>query len=164
MIIGCCGAGKSTLARRLHALTNLPLVHLDQHYWQPNWVEPSKAVWTQQVKELVVDNQWIIDGNYSGTMDIRFAKADTIIFMDYPRWTCLGRVLKRIFRHHGKVRPDMPEGCRERFDLPFLQYVFGFKKHKRPAILRQLAALSADKKVIVLKNDQAVNAFLSSHF
>ena len=37
LIIGCGGAGKSTLARRLGEKTGLPVVHLDKLYWRPGW-------------------------------------------------------------------------------------------------------------------------------
>ncbi|MEL6971000.1 MAG: adenylate kinase, partial [Bacteroidota bacterium] len=108
MIIGCCGAGKSTVARRLHDLTDLPLQHLDQHYWLPNWQEPDKASWQAKVQALSDQPQWIIDGNYGGTLDIRLQRADTVIYLDYATPKCLWRITKRIWRYHGQVRPDMP--------------------------------------------------------
>ena len=71
MIIGCSGAGKSTLAIRIHQITKLPLIHLDGHFWNSNWVETDKTSWAQKVKEFSLKDAWIIDGNYGGTMDIR---------------------------------------------------------------------------------------------
>jgi len=98
MIIGCCGSGKSTLARALHEKTDLPLIYLDQHYWLPNWRESTKEVWEVKVRGLTAGEQWIIDGNYSGTMNIRLARADTIVYLDFPTWKCLYRVIKRIVK------------------------------------------------------------------
>ena len=70
--------------------------------------------------ELVKEDEWIIDGNYGGTMDIRMNAADTIIFLDIHRTICVYRAFKRIVQYRNKTRPDMGAGCEERFDLQFL--------------------------------------------
>jgi len=106
MVIGCCGAGKSTFSRKLAEITKL-----------------EKVEWKTIVTKLSNRPNWIIDGNYGGTMDIRMEKADTIIYLDYPTIKCLWRITKRILKYKGQVRPDMPEGCKERFDLDFYHYV-----------------------------------------
>jgi len=162
MIIGCCGAGKSTLAANLHDITQLPLIHLDQHYWLPNWTEPSKEVWNKKVASLVKGENWIIDGNYSSSMDLRIARADTIIYLDYPTWRCLWRVIKRVSRYHGRRRPDMPEDCNERFDIDFLHYVLTFNIRKRKSTLRRLNAVSDRISIITLKSDQEVAKHLAT--
>jgi len=152
MVVGCCGAGKSTISRKLHEKTGIPLFHLDQYYHQPNWEEPSTADWIAANHKLVEGDQWIIDGNYNSTMDIRMAKADAIIFMDYPTIKCFWRVITRIWKYHGQVRPDMPEGCPERFDLEFLHYVATFGYVKRPGLLKKLAAFGGKK--VIIPNDR----------
>lgn len=76
MIIGCCGAGKSTLARKLHAVAGLELIHLDRQYWKSGWIETEPEEWGEKVAGLVAKPNWIIDGNYGGTMDIRIKRAD----------------------------------------------------------------------------------------
>ena len=115
IIIGSCGAGKSTLAKQLHQATGVPLIHLDTQYWSAGWVEPTKAAWEQKVKTLVAQPGWIMDGNFGGTMPIRMARADTIIYLDRSRWLCLFRVLRRVAKNYGKTRSDMAAGCPERF-------------------------------------------------
>ena len=120
LVIGCCGAGKSTFSTKLQSALNLELIHLDQYYHKPNWEEPEKEQWEGIVNNLVQKPTWIMDGNYKGTFDIRFKEADTIIYLDYSTLKCLWRVIKRIVKYHGTVRPDMPKGCEERFDLEFL--------------------------------------------
>ncbi len=162
MVIGCCGAGKSTLSKQLHQILGLELIHLDQQYFSPNWVEMEASAWDEKVKELVQKDTWIIDGNYNRTMDIRLEKADTVIFLDQPRWKCFYRVLKRVITNYGQVRPDMAEDCPERFDLEFLIYVARFHKDKRPALLKRIQHLDTNKKLYWLKNDKAVNDFLEN--
>jgi len=152
MVVGCCGAGKSTISKKLHERTGLPLFHLDQYYHQPNWTEPRQEDWIADNHKMVEGDQWIIDGNYNSTMDIRLPRADTLIFMDYPTVKCFGRVVKRILKYHGEVRPDMPEGCRERFDLEFLHYVATFGMVKRPGLLKKVAAFERD--TFIIRNDK----------
>lgn len=162
MIIGCCGAGKSTFARKLHERTALPLVHLDQVFWNPGWVEPPKDEWREKVEGLVSEPEWILDGNYGGTMDIRIQHADTIFFLDYPTWKCLWRITKRLILNYGKVRESMKEGCPERFDLKFFLYVAHWRITRRAGILAKLQQVADDKQIILLRNDREVRQFLEA--
>ena len=162
MIIGCSGAGKSTFARNLYDVINIPVIHLDQHYHLPNWEEPPKEEWEEKVKELVEGEEWIMDGNYGGTFDIRMRKADTIIYLNYSTLSCLHRVIKRTIKYYGQSRPNMAPGCKERFNLEFLHYVAVFNMIKGKSISKKLESLSESKKVITLKNDKEVEDFLSN--
>jgi adenylate kinase family enzyme len=162
MIIGCCGAGKSTLARRLHEITNLPLYHLDQYYWKENWTETRKNEWEPIVEELANKDEWIIDGNYGGTFKPRMDRADTIIYLNYNTLQCLYRVTKRIVKFHGKVRPDMPDGCNERFDFEFLHYVATYNLIRGKSIKIKLDSLRTKKRIIVLKTDIEVSKFFNT--
>ncbi len=161
MVIGCCGSGKSTLSRQLHKAIGIPLYHLDQYYWKPNWVETPKEEWKSIVLDLANKAEWIIDGNYGGTMDIRLKQADTIIFMDISTVRCLYRVLKRIWKYHGKVRPDMPERCRERLDFYFLHYVASYNMLRRKRLLKMLEKVKNHKEVHTIRNNRDISVFLS---
>ena len=104
LVIGSGGAGKSTLAREMARRTGLPLIHLDQHYWRPGWVPAPPDAWRTRVEELIQRPTWIMDGNYGSTLEPRLAAADTVVFLDTPRLVCIGRVLRRWWRHRGRAR------------------------------------------------------------
>jgi adenylate kinase family enzyme len=158
-IVGCSGAGKSLLAIKLGEMTGLPVIHLDREYWRPGWKEPTRFEWIEHVMELAKGERWIIDGNYSGTMDIRFEVCDTIVFMDYPRNVCLMRVLKRVLRYYGRRRPDMPEGCNERFDLLFMKWIWNYRKKVRPLVLTLIEEYASGRDVHILKSDRDTKRF-----
>jgi adenylate kinase family enzyme len=73
----------------------LPLIHLDRLYWKPNWVETTdKSEWKRTIENALRHDAWILDGNYSGTLEMRLEKCDTVIFLDLPRLLCVYRILK----------------------------------------------------------------------
>ncbi|VEP15592.1 Topology modulation protein [Hyella patelloides LEGE 07179] len=164
-IIGCCGAGKSTLANHLGARLGLPVIHLDYHYWQPGWIETPTEKWIEKQQYLVNSDRWIIDGNYLSTMDIRLQAADTIILLDFSRFLCLWRIFRRYLQYYSPdkelVRPDMADGCAERLSWDFLLYVWNFAHHQRQHVLSKLELYQHDRKVTILKNPQQVDSFLS---
>ena len=159
IIIGCGGAGKSTLARKLGEKTGLPVVHLDKLFWKPGWVESTKEEIDEKIREEMQKPFWIMDGNYNRTMPRRIECCDTIIYLDFSRLACIRGVLKRILTTYGTVRPDMGEGCPERVDLEFLQWVWNFNKNKRERYYHMLNSLE-NKQVYILRSRRAVNQFL----
>ena len=159
IIIGCGGAGKSTLARELGEKLDLPVVHLDKLFWKPGWVEMEKDAFDALLRIEIAKERWIMDGNFNRTMPERIARCDTIIYLDFSRLACLMGVLKRVITTYGTVRPDMGEGCPERFDLDFLKWVWNFNKEKRERYYRMLNETEGVEK-IVLKNRRAVRKFL----
>jgi adenylate kinase family enzyme len=162
MIVGSAGSGKSTFARRLGEQLDLPVVHLDTLYWRPGWVEPSQEEWHEQVREAVQADAWVMDGNYSATMDLRFERADTAIFLDIPRRVCLYRVLKRSIRHRGRVRSDGATGCPERLEWFFLKWVWSFPAKRRPAMLQRLENVPASVNIVHLCNDWEIDGFMEA--
>jgi adenylate kinase family enzyme len=160
LVIGSGGAGKSTFSVRLGKLLNIEVIHLDVLYWCPGWVETPKPEWREKVGELVKRETWIIDGNYSGTFDIRFAACDTVIFLDVARPVCLWRVLKRLLLYRTKGRPDMAAGCRERFDLKFMMWIVSYPRRTRPKVLQRLAESAQSKQIIHLRTQLEVEGFL----
>lgn len=144
LIIGPCGSGKSTLARQLAPLMSLPLVHMDQLGWQAGWVETDKTELNQRLAEVVAQNEWLIEGNYGSTLGPRLERADTVIYLDFPIRLCLWRLLRRIVTHRGQSRPDMPEGCPERFDAAFFWYVINWNSGPRLRTEARLAGFSGN--------------------
>jgi len=162
MIIGCAGAGKSTLAQKLGIKLTLPVYHLDAYYWQPGWQAMPKDQWIEFQEKLVQKEKWVIDGNYGGTFDIRMQAADVIILLDFPRRTTIYRIFKRRIKYHGKTRPDLNEKCPESLSWDFFKWVWHFKKKNLPPILEKLQSYSKSKKVIILKSQQDVDELLSN--
>jgi adenylate kinase family enzyme len=162
LVIGSSGAGKSTFSIRLGEITGLPVIHLDKNYWLPDWIEPPKEVWLEQVAELITREEWIIDGNFGGTMEMRLASCDTAIFLDLPRHVCAWRVLKRAVTYRGVTRPDLASGCPEKIDLPFLKWVWDFPSRSRPRVLDRLSNVADRVKIFRLHNDREKEEFLGS--
>ncbi len=138
LVIGPCCAGKSTLAITLAKRLGLPAFHMDKFNWQPGWVESSKDEIANRLNAIITQEAWVIDGTYGGTLPQRVARADMIIYLKFPISLCVWRLMRRIFIFRGTTRPDMTEGCPERFDLGFLFYVmrwnFGAKQRLEAAI------------------------------
>ena len=162
LVIGCGGAGKSTLAVELGRLLDLPVIHLDRHFWRPGWVSVPTEEWEEIVRDLVAGERWVMDGNYGATLDMRLAAADTVIFMDFPTRLCLWRVLARWVRHRGRTRPDMGPECPETVDLEFLRWIVSFRRKSRPKILSAVQEHGEGVQVVVLRNPREVRAFLAS--
>lgn len=162
VVVGSGGAGKSTLARRLAAVTGLPLHHLDVLFWGPNWQETPSEEWERVQRRLVSGERWIIDGNYAATLDIRIAAADTIVFLDLPRVLCTRRATLRSLRRWGQRRPDLAEGCNERFDLEFLRWVWDFNRTTRPNVVDAITRHGEGKRIVWLKRPSDVRNFLAS--
>jgi adenylate kinase family enzyme len=162
LVIGSGGAGKSTFARRLGARLKTEVIHLDSLYWNPGWVETPKAEWRKTVEDLLKRESWIMDGNYSGTLDLRLGACDTVVFLDISRAIGLWRVGKRLLLHWHRTRPDMAAECREKFDLEFIRWVWNYPQTARPKVLERLREHSRDKKIICLRSQAEVEQFLAS--
>ena len=160
IVVGNSGSGKSFLSKKISAITSLPLVHLDVEYWKPNWEKTPKDEWIKIQNNLVEKEKWIIDGNYNGTMELRFTAADIVIFLDINRFTCLFSAIRR----HGKKRSDLPQYLDEKFRFEFLQFckwIFEFSKTGRRTII-DLHEKYPDKPFIIIKKRREIEKVLSS--
>ena len=138
IIIGSPGSGKSRLSKILGEKLNLPVIHLDQLFWKENWVRVSDEVFRERLICELEKDKWILDGNFAKTLKLRLKYSDHVVFMNYPSWLCVLRVLKRVITNKGKTRPDMTEGCPERLDIEFLKYVKNFKKLRLEQIKKDI--------------------------
>lgn len=161
LVVGCGGAGKSTFSRRLASLTGLPRIELDYAYWRPGWTESSNDEWLAKVAELCAEPSWILDGNYSGSMHIRLPRADTVIWLDYPRHICMRRVLGRVAHDYGRVRNGLPEGCPEHLSLEFLRYIWNYKAKSRPRLIGKLEQFGSHAKLHTLRSDRDAERLLA---
>jgi adenylate kinase family enzyme len=162
LIVGNSGGGKSTLARQLGDKLGLPVVHLDILYWKPGWVQSDDTAFRARVAEALKGPAWICDGNFTSSYDQRMPLADTIIWIEQPRLLCLVRAVRRIFAYRGRVRPDMAEGCREQFDPDFYRFIWTFDREKKPQLEAAIAAHGAQARLIRLRSDREIAAFLES--
>ncbi|MBU9710549.1 DNA topology modulation protein [Evansella tamaricis] len=165
MVMGVsAGVGKSTFARKLGEALQLDVYHLDTIFWKPNWVETPLEEFRAKQKEIVKKDQWIIDGNYSNSYDIREQHADTIIYLELPLLVCLYRVLKRRIVHSGKTRPDMREGCEEKIDFKFLKFIITtYHRRKKMMRTRFKEFQNSKRVVIVLQGREEIKQFLKEY-
>lgn len=162
-IIGCGGAGKSTLAVRLGSLLDLPVVHLDAVYWKPDWQKPPQEEWQRRHRDLLCREAWILDGNYGGTMKERIEAGDTVILLALSRFTCLFQVFRRAIRHLGRSRPDIHPGCREQLpDREFLGWIWNYNRTRLPGILEYLERIRDTKNVVILRSGTEVEKFVNA--
>ena len=160
MIVGSAGAGKSTLARKLNDIMGIKLFHLDRLFWKPGWECISREELEEKIRSIITLDLWIIDGNYSSTMEMRLKEADTIIFLDFPLWLCLWGVIKRRFMYEGKTRPDITEGCKEKLDWEFIKWILTFPFKKRKSIHEKIKKYSEGRNIFIFKNRKEVKEFI----
>lgn len=131
MIIGQPGSGKSWLARKLGKVTGLPVVHIDHIHWKDGWVERAAEEKDILVAEVHAQDTWIFEGGHSRSWGDRMARADTCIWLDVPIWKRAWRVFYRTLKHYGQSRPDLPDGCLERFDWEFTRWIWNTRSTGR---------------------------------
>lgn len=156
MIIGCPGSGKSTFSRALHKKIGIPLYHLDQMYWNADKTTVEKSVFMQRLFDTLQKEQWIIDGNYASSMEIRLQACDTVFFLDYPLDTCIEGVKSR----RGKERSDMPwvEAENEE-DEAFIEFIRHYESENKPKVMELLKQYS-QKRIYIFKDRNEADAYL----
>lgn len=159
-VVGSGGAGKTTLANTLGRKLNLPVIHLDEHYWRPGWVPTPREEWRTRQRELVAAEKWIIDGNYSSTLDLRLARADLVVVLAFARWRCLLGVVRRWTTNYG--RGVQARGCPERVSLEFLKWVWDYPTNGRKRLDAALAEYAQGAQVVELDGPSRVSRFLAS--
>ena len=153
LVIGCPGSGKSTVSRALHNKTGIPLYHLDMMYWNADKTTVEKSVFLERLSAVLEKNEWIIDGNYGSTMELRMAACDTVIFLDYPLDVCLDGIKER----RGKPRSDMPWIETEE-DAEFIEFIKNYNEQQKPKVL-ELLEKHGDKNIVILESREQADEF-----
>ena len=158
IVIGCPGAGKTTFAQKLAKKTGLPLVHLDAIWHKADRSHITRDEFDARLGEILALDEWIIDGNYSRTLERRIAACDTVFLFDLPVEVCLAGAIARL----GKGRYDMPWIDTEP-DPRLMREIEEFGVKNLPAIYELLEAYN-DKSVTVFKSREMADAFLDGDF
>ena len=155
IVIGCPGSGKSTVSRALHNKTGIPLYHLDMMYWNADKTTAEKSVFLERLSTVLEKDEWIIDGNYGSTMELRMVACDTVIFLDYPLDVCLDGIRER----RGKPRSDMPWIETEE-DSEFIEFIKNYNEQQKPIVIELLGKYN-DKNIVIFKSREQADAFLN---
>lgn len=160
-IIGSSGAGKTWLAKHLSSILNIGVIHLDRVFLQVCWDSMPSDARINILKELVQQEQWIIEGTFLRSSGPRLKEADTIIFLDMPPWLCLLRIFYRHFWCRKQPRPDLLDGCSDHLNMRrILKVVFFRIRHHKELILK-MQNYSLDKEIIWLRSPKEVENFLA---
>lgn len=155
IVIGCPGAGKSMFARALRDATNLPLYYLDMIWHKPDKSNVTPEEFDARLNQIILGDEWIIDGNYLRTMEMRLAACDTVFFLDYPQEVCLVGAQSRV----GTPREDMP-WVETEFDEEFKQWIMDFSSEQRPKIGELLENYRENRTIFVFKSRAESDQYL----
>jgi adenylate kinase family enzyme len=159
IIIGCPGAGKSTFARILSDKTHLPLYYLDMLWHKSDRTTVDRTIFDQKLKEIVVKDKWIIDGNYGRTLEMRIQACETIFLLDFPVEECLAGAESRI----GKQRVDMP-WIETEFDEEFRQWIVDFPKNELPIVYQLLDRYKSEKDIYIFHARADIDDYILKMF
>ena len=157
IVIGCPGSGKSTFSKALSSKIGIPLFHLDMMFWNADRTTVEKTIFRQRLSNVLQLDEWIIDGNYQSTIELRLQACDTVFFLDYSLDTCLDGVRSR----RGKVRTDMPWIEKENEeDVEFIEFIKKYRSESRLVVLELLEKYE-NKKVHIFKERSEAEEFLN---
>ena len=156
IVIGCPGSGKSTFSKALHQITGIELIHLDRLFWNADQTSVEKSVFLTRLSEAMNADEWILDGNYASTMEMRMQACDTVIFLDYPTQVCLDGIEQR----KGKARSDMPWVEPDRYAPEFLDFIKGYRAQSRPQV-KELLSRYSHKDIYIFSARAQAEEFLA---
>lgn len=157
IVIGCPGAGKTTFAEKLSRLTGLPLYYLDAIWHKPDRTHISREEYDARLQEILARDAWIIDGNYSRTMETRMAACDTVFLFDLPVADCLQGATQRL----GKGRYDMPWIDTE-LDPRLKAEIEAFPEKNLPGIYALLERYKTGRKIVIFKSRYQADEYLKT--
>jgi Adenylate kinase and related kinases len=155
IIIGSPGAGKSSFARQLRDILNIPLYYLDMIWHKPDQTTLSREEFDIQLENIMKTESWIIDGNYQRTLETRLKKCDSIFLLDIPLESCLLGAKSRI----GKKREDLP-WIETQLDEEFMQWIMDFPEKQKPHMMQLLEKYKNDKEIIIFQSRQEIDNYI----
>jgi adenylate kinase family enzyme len=111
-VVGSSGVGKTTFAAELAGRLGTGHLELDSVFHQPGWVPLPPEQFRERVAQFIAAPAWVVDGNYSAVRDLIWARADTVIWLDLPRWLVMRRITWRTVRRV-ITRAELWNGNRE---------------------------------------------------
>ena len=157
IVIGSPGSGKTTFAEKLCERTGLELFHLDAIWHKPDRTHIPRDEFDVRLGEILSGDSWIIDGNYSRTLEVRLAACDTVIFFDLPVSVCLEGAVSRL----GKERNDLPWIDTE-LDPTLKGEIVEFPTVRAPEIYALLDKYKEGRTVVVFKSRDEADSFIES--
>ena len=155
IVIGCPGSGKTTFAEKLNKCTGLPLYYLDAVWHKPDKTHITREEFDKRISEIFSTDEWIIDGNYKRTIEMRLTECDTVFLFDLPTDVCLQGAAERV----GKERYEMP-WIETEFDPEFRRFIEDFPKDTLPYIYRLLEKYNKDKEIIIFHSRRQADKFI----
>ncbi len=157
IVIGCPGSGKTTFAEKLQKCIGLPLYYLDAIWHNPDKTHISREEFDERIVEIFATDEWIIDGNYSRTIEMRLKECDTVFLFDLPTEVCLQGAIDRL----GKGRYDLP-WIEQELDSEFENFIKEFAKEALPKIYELLDKFKNEKQVVIFKTRSDADAYLKT--
>ena len=152
-LIGLPGSGKSTFASRLGKILNIPVHHLDSHIFEPSGRKRDKQEFIETQKVILDEMAWIVEGCSFSTFEMRFAKADVLIYFHFSRFVCFWRFLKRLFNYKQGF------GGLRIVNWGLLKYTWNFDKEKR-ARIEELKEKYPQTEFLIFKTQKDADLFL----
>jgi adenylate kinase family enzyme len=156
-IIGLPGSGKSTFAIKLGKALNIPVHHLDRHMFDGR-EKREKSEFLAIKEPLLKEEAWIIEGCSFSTLEMRFARADTVIYLDFPRMLCIWRVCKRLFTFDKHLNET---GCLDGINWTLIKYIWNFNGDKRQGI-EELSRRYPEVEFLVFHHSRDLNKYLEN--
>lgn len=150
LILGGPGSGKTTLANKLKKLFELPIINLDNINYKKDWISRNKKERDNIIQRKINEDEWIMEGVYKSTLKQRADVADLIIFLEYPTYYLIFRIIKRYICNFRKEKKEL-DGCKERLTWDFIKYtlLFNSKKKRIYEILNKVENI--ENKLIIFK-------------
>lgn len=157
IIIGSPGAGKTTFANNICRLLKLPVYHLDSIWYNPDKTHVPKKDFDNKIRKIMEGDKWVLDGNYTRTMEERIKKCDTVFFLDCPLEVCLEGIQSRV----GRKRDDLP-WVEAELNEDFREYVVNFPAENIPKIYDLLETYKDKKEIYIFKSRKEAKDFLKT--